>query len=114
YVLAAEGGRHVDVKVAQQGINIGVTVLAPDGTVLAAGDNQRHINAVERLSFDTAGGGTYRITLTPQPGYAIRTGLDDNAFIWDGERNVPYELINGAGTYTLTVSQTDGGGDKLD
>lgn len=113
YTLVSEGNRHVDVKVVQQGINVGVTVLAPDGTVLAAGDNQRHVDAAERLSFNSAESGAHRIKLTPQPGYAIRTGLDDNAFIWDGERSVPYEIINDAGTYTLTVSQADGGGDKL-
>ncbi|WP_374742141.1 serine hydrolase [Parapedobacter sp. 2B3] len=114
YALDAEAGRHVDIELAQRGINLGVTVSAPDGTVLAAGDHQRHVDATERLGFDVTEGGTYRIRLTPQPGYAIRTGLDANAFVWDGERRVPYEQTNDAGAYMLTARQTDGGGKKLD
>ena len=114
YALASEAGHHVDIKLAQQGINLGVTVSSPDGTVLAAGDQQRHADATEWFGFDAPEAGTYRIRLTPQPGYAIRTGLDANAFVWDGERRVPYEQTNDAGSYTLTARQTDGGGDKLD
>src|SRR5690606_9926318 len=84
YALASEAGHHVDIKLAQQGINLGVTVSSPDGTVLAAGDQQRHADATEWFGFDAPEAGTYRIRLTPQPGYAIRTGLDANAFVWDG------------------------------
>lgn len=114
YALTSEAGHHVDIKLAQQGINLGVTVSSPDGTVLAAGDQQRHADATEWLGFDAPEAGTYWIRLTPQPGYAIRTGLDANAFVWDGERRVPYEQTNDAGSYTLTARQTDGGGEKLD
>ena len=114
YALAAEAGHHVAIELAQQGINLGVTVSAPDGTLLAAGDHQRHVDATERIGFDAPEAGTYRIRLMPQPGYAIRTGLDANAFVWDGERRVPYEQTNDAGAYTLTARQTSGGGEKLD
>lgn len=114
YALDAEAGRHVDIELAQRGINLGVTVSAPDGTVLVAGDHQRHVDATEWLGFDATEGGTYRIRLTPQPGYAIQTGLDGNAFVWDGERRVPYKQTNDAGAYTLTARQADGGGKKLD
>src|SRR5690554_3817635 len=100
YTLEAEAGHHVDIELAQRGINLGITVSAPDGAVLAAGDHQRHVYAPERIGFDLAEGGTYRIRLTPQPGYAIETGLDANAFVWDGERRVPYEQTNDSGSYT--------------
>lgn len=105
YALESDAGQHVDITVVQQGANIGVTVYAPDGTVLDAQDAQKHIHAVERLSFVATHSGTYRIKLTPQPGISIQTDLDANAFIWDGERRVPYEMFNDGGKYTLTVSR---------
>ncbi|WP_262247335.1 serine hydrolase [Parapedobacter soli] len=105
YTLEANAGQYVDIEVVQRGTNIGVTVFAPDGTVVAAEDVQKHVHAVERLSFEAGQGGTYRIKLSPQPGFSIQTGLDANAFIWDGERRVPYEMANDGGEYTLTVSR---------
>lgn len=113
YTLDAEMNKRITMEVTQNGINLGITVISPDGNVLASEDQQKHIHAVERLSFDALQNGRHRVKLTPLPGYAIQTDLDQNPFVWDGERRVPYEVAENDGQYTLSVTQQDARDDQL-
>ncbi len=92
YTLESDANQPVDIEVVQQGINIGVTVVAPDGTVLAAGDNQRHVHAVERISFDAAEGGTHRIHIA--------------SVSYEGFRDRPFNGFN-EGASSSTFSESD-------
>lgn len=113
FQLAPQTGHNIDIQLRQQGINVGVTVFGPNGNILFSQDVQKHVQATERAFFEVKNSGTHRIKVTPLPGFAIETGRDRNAFIWDGERSVPYELVNTSGEYTLLVNQTPTSKDKL-
>lgn len=112
YQLDVDVERHVGIELVQQGVNLGITVYAPDGRPVAQEDIQRFVYATERLSFHAAEPGRYRIRLTPLPGYQLETGLDNNPFIWDGERRVAYETVSMEGRYRLEVRELSGGTDQ--
>lgn len=114
YLLKSSSDRHIGITLKQKGINIGVTVVDPGGVPLLSEDVQKHVHAAEHLFFTARRAGTYKVRLTPLPGFDIQTGLDKNAFVWDGERSVPYELVNTSGGYTLLVNDTPATADKLD
>jgi CubicO group peptidase (beta-lactamase class C family) len=105
FQLNLEGQKHLDIALQQKGVNIGVMVYDTKGQLILSKDQQRHIHGWEWLSFETQLPGTYHMELYAQTGYQLAIPLDRNAFIWDGERRVPYEEVLEGGDYVLRVHQ---------
>jgi CubicO group peptidase (beta-lactamase class C family) len=102
---------HIDLLLEQRGINVGVSVYHPSGHMMVVADRYRFLYGKENVSFEVIDTGLYQVIVTPHPGIQIETELDANAFIWDGERRVPYEWQNTSGEYVIRASFSQKAGD---